>query len=582
MQLTIGTRGSKLALVQAEQVRAALLARHPGLAVALEIITTRGDVVLDRPLTAFSDKGLFVDEIEAALRAGRIQLAVHSAKDLPSELAADMTIGAFLRRADPRDVLVSASGAELRDLPPGARVGTSSLRRACQLCAARPDLDVRDIRGNVDTRLRKLHEGQYDAIVLAAAGLQRIDRADAITEYLEPAIMLPAVGQGALAVEICRGDEATAAYVAALDDPATRYAVQAERAFLARLGGGCKLPAAGYATVEGTHLHLAGLVGAADGRLVRDAVAGDVADGARLGETLAGRLLAGGGAALLDEARADAPSPPSPPPGPLAGRRIVITRAHEQSGPLLAELRALGAEALECPAIAIAPPADYAPLDAALRALPGYDWLLFTSANGVRAAFDRMLDLDMRASDPPAIRLPAGLRVGAIGPATAATLAEYGVQADFVPDTYVAEAVVAQIGDVAGQRILLPRADIARVALAEGLRAKGALVTQVDAYRTVPGAGNPRALALLAGGQVDAVAFTSSSTVRFFLDMLAEAGLDRAAARDALARTQVVCIGPITAATARECGIPVAAVADEYTAAGVVAALRALREEVDR
>ncbi|HET7078833.1 MAG TPA: uroporphyrinogen-III synthase [Chloroflexia bacterium] len=260
----------------------------------------------------------------------------------------------------------------------------------------------------------------------------------------------------------------------------------------------------------------------------------------------------------------------------------MITRAHEQSGPLLAELRALGAEALECPAIAIAPPADYAPLDAALRALPGYDWLLFTSANGVRAAFDRMLDLDMGAGDPPAIRLPAGLRVGAIGPATAATLAEYGVQADFVPDTYVAEAVVAQIGDVAGQRIVLPRADIARVALAEGLRAKGALVTQVDAYRTVPGAGNPRALALLAGGQVDAVAFTSSSTVRFFLDMLAEAGLDRAAARDALARTQVVCIGPITAATARECGIPVAAVADEYTAAGVVAALRALREEVDR
>ncbi len=576
MQLTIGTRGSKLALVQAEQVRDALLARHPGLAVPLEIIATRGDVVLDRPLTAFSDKGLFVDEIEAALRAGRIQLAVHSAKDLPSELAADMIIAAFLPRADPRDVLVSASGLGLRDLPPGARVGTSSLRRACQLRAARPDLDVRDIRGNVDTRLRKLHGGQYEAIVLAAAGLQRIDHADSITEYLDPAIMLPAVGQGALAVEICRGDEATAAYVAALDEAATRSAVQAERAFLARLGGGCKLPAAGYATVDGTQLHLAGLVGAADGRLVHAAIAGDVADGARLGESLAGHLLAGGGAALLDEARAAASSAASPPPGPLAGRRIVITRAREQSGPLLAELRALGAEALECPAIAIAPPADYAPLDAALRALAGYDWLLFTSANGARVAFARMRELGLSAGDPPAIRLPAGLRVGAIGPATAATLAEYGVQADFVPDTYVAEAVVAQIGDVAGQRILLPRADIARPALAEGLRAKGALVTQVDAYRTVPGAGNPQALALLAAGQVDAVTFTSSSTVRFFLDMLAEAGLDHAAARAALARTQVVCIGPITAATARECGIPVAAVADEYTAAGVVAALRAL------
>ena len=576
MQLTIGTRGSKLALVQAEQVRAALLARHPGLAVTLEIITTRGDVVLDRPLTAFSDKGLFVDEIEGALRTGRIQLAVHSAKDLPSELAADMTIAAFLPRADPRDVLVSASGAGLRDLPAGARVGTSSLRRACQLRAARPDLELCDIRGNVDTRLRKLHEGQYDAIVLAAAGLQRLDRADAITEYLESAVMLPAVGQGALAVEICRGDEATAAYVAVLDDPATRYAVQAERAFLARLGGGCKLPAAGYAAVVGAQLRLAGLVGAADGRLVRDSIAGDVADGARLGETLAGRLLTGGGAALLDEARAAGMGAASPAERPLAGHRIVVTRAHEQSAPLLAELRALGAEAMECPAIAIAPPADYAPLDAALRDLPGYDWLLFTSANGVRAAFDRMLELNLGAGDPPAIQLPAGLRVGAIGPATAATLVEYGVRADFMPDTYVAEAVVAQIGDVVGQWILLPRADIARPALGDGLRAKGALVTQVDAYRTVPGAGNAQALALLATGQVDAVTFTSSSTVRFFLDMLAEAGLDRAATLSALARTHVVCIGPITAATARECGIPVAAVADEYTAAGVVTALRAL------
>jgi uroporphyrinogen III methyltransferase/synthase len=289
---------------------------------------------------------------------------------------------------------------------------------------------------------------------------------------------------------------------------------------------------------------------------------------------------------LLDEARADAPVAVSHASGPLAGRRIVITRAYEQGGPLLAELRALGAEALECPAIAIAAPADYAPLDAALRALDGYNWLLFTSANGVRAAFDRVRELGLDAGQPPAFRLSAGLRVGAIGPATAATLAEYGVHADFVPDTYVAEAVLAQIGDVAGQRVLLPRADIARPALAEGLRAKGALVTQVDAYRTVPGAGNPRALALLAAGQVDAITFTSSSTVRFFMDILAAEGRDRAEALAALARAQVVCIGPITAATAREAGIPVAAVADEYTAAGVVAALRALparpEEEVER
>src|SRR5690349_3476293 len=243
MQLTIGTRGSKLALVQAEQVRTALLARHPELAVTLEIITTRGDVVLDRPLTAFSDKGLFVDEIEAALRAGRIQLAVHSAKDLPSELAGDMTIAAFLPRADPRDVLVSASGAGLRDLPAGARVGTSSLRRACQLRAARPDLALVALRGNVPTRLRRLDDGDLDAVVLAAAGLGRLGHAARVTERLDPAVCLPAVGQGALGIETRTDDAALIEWVRATchhDDDAT--CVAAERGFLAELSGGCQTP----------------------------------------------------------------------------------------------------------------------------------------------------------------------------------------------------------------------------------------------------------------------------------------------------------------------------------------------------
>ncbi|HMA35395.1 MAG TPA: hydroxymethylbilane synthase, partial [Chloroflexia bacterium] len=267
-QLTIGTRGSKLARVQAAQVRDRLQTRHPDLAVELAIITTRGDVIQDRPLAAFSDKGLFVDEIEAALRQGRIQLAVHSAKDLPAALAPDLTIAAYLPRADVRDVLVAPAGARLATLPAGARVGTSSLRRACQLRALRPDLHLLDIRGNVDTRLRKLHAGQYDAIVLAAAGLDRLQLAGAIAEYLEPDRLLPAVGQGALAVEIATGDEATAAYLAALDDLSTRRAVEAERAFLARLGGGCKLPAAGYATLDAGGLRLRGLVGAPDGRLL--------------------------------------------------------------------------------------------------------------------------------------------------------------------------------------------------------------------------------------------------------------------------------------------------------------------------
>jgi hydroxymethylbilane synthase len=260
--VVIGTRSSKLALVQTHMVRDSLLAAFPDLTIAIEHITTKGDVILDRPLSAIGDKGLFVTEIEDALRAGRIDLAVHSAKDLPSELPPDMAIAAFPRRADPRDALVSRAGQVLAELPTGARVGTSSMRRTCQLRYRRPELRIEDLRGNVDTRLRKLHDGQYDAIVLAAAGLERLGLADQITEYLAPTTMLPAVSQGILAIEVRAGDDAITELLAALDDPAARVAATAERAFLARIGGGCQVPVAAYAQLENGTITLAGLIGA--------------------------------------------------------------------------------------------------------------------------------------------------------------------------------------------------------------------------------------------------------------------------------------------------------------------------------
>jgi hydroxymethylbilane synthase len=298
--VVLGTRGSKLALAQTDLVRAALLERHPGLVVEIEQITTRGDVILDRPLSTIGDKGLFVTEIEDALRAGRIDLAVHSAKDLPSELPNDMALAAFPRRADPRDALVSRDGLQLAALPEGARVGTSSLRRACLLRHLRPDLRVADLRGNVDTRLRKLREGQYDAIVLAAAGLERLGLADEISEHLDPHMMLPAVGQGILGLEIRVGDEVTAALLAPLDDPAARVAALAERAFLARIGGGCQVPVGAYARVTDDALTLAGMIGARDGRLVRGELSGPAGRPTELGARLAEELLDGGGRALLN------------------------------------------------------------------------------------------------------------------------------------------------------------------------------------------------------------------------------------------------------------------------------------------
>lgn len=280
-------------------VRDALLAANPELTIAIEHITTKGDIILDRPLSAIGDKGLFVTEIEDALRERRIDLAVHSAKDLPSEVPLDMALAAFLRRADPRDALVARDGLRLADLPPGARVGTSSLRRTCQLRSLRPDLEIAELRGNVDTRLRKLHEGQYDAIVLAAAGLERLNLSSEVSEFLAPDVMLPAVAQGVMAVEVRAGDDAVAALVAALDDADSRLAVTAERAFLARIGGGCQVPVGAYATRTGESLTLSGMIGARDGRMIRGTFSGSTAEAAQLGRALAEELLENGGLELL-------------------------------------------------------------------------------------------------------------------------------------------------------------------------------------------------------------------------------------------------------------------------------------------
>ena len=305
--LVAGTRGSALALWQTEHVRKQLCAFHPELDVAVKTIQTRGDLVRDRALSEVGGKGLFVKEIEEALLAGEIDLAVHSLKDMPTEQPDSLVLGAVLERADARDALVVRDGGEgLSSLRSGARVGTSSLRRRAQLLAIRSDLEVLDLRGNVDTRLRKLSEGQYDAVVLAAAGLARLGRAEAITEFLPVETMLPAVGQGALCIEVRANDEVTRDLISMLDHLPTRQAADAERAFLHRLEGGCQVPIGAYAeATEGT-LHLRGLIAALDGsRLVRDEIHGPVVDAAQSATALAERMLSAGGEAILEKIRRD-------------------------------------------------------------------------------------------------------------------------------------------------------------------------------------------------------------------------------------------------------------------------------------
>ncbi len=565
--LVIGTRGSKLALAQTDLVADALRQAHPELQIDIEVISTKGDRILDAALSKVGDKGLFVTEIEQALCNGGIDLAVHSAKDLPSQLAANLILGAIPTRADVRDVLVTPSSPTLSPLhlrlSKSAHVGSSSLRRASQLRALRPDLRISDVRGNVDTRLRKLAAGHYDAIILAAAGLHRLGlrgphivsedtQFDVLPFDLDQ--MLPAVAQGALAIE-CRADDVEILrWLSALDDPATHACVDAERGFLRRLEGGCQVPIAAYAEIQGERLYLQGLLATLDGsRMVRGAHAGQIVGAVQLGEALADQLLAAGGSTILDEVRRHVDSIAVPSTmRPLEGARIVVTRPEEHANNLNDQLEALGARVLRYPVIDYAPPEDQQSVNTAMHQLVAgeFDWLVLTSVHTVR-----VIAAWLHATDKT---LPV-LQIAVVGEATAATCIEaLGVTPTHMPEQYDAAHLVEAMSAARGQRVLLMNADIAQLTLQQALERNGAYVRRVIAYRTVAAAKANIDIdlpALLRHGEVDAITFTSGSTVRFLVEHIGA---------DVIRNAQValVCIGPMTAQIVREhhLGEPITAV----------------------
>jgi len=568
----IGTRGSKLALAQTALVAEALREAHPDLAIELVVISTRGDRVVDVALSKIGDKGVFVSEIEAALSRGEIDLAVHSAKDLPSQLAQGLMIGAIPTRADAADMLVLRAPvthqpqSALDALPLQARVGSSSLRRASQLRALRSDLSISDVRGNIDTRLRKLAEGQYDALVLAAAGLVRLGWRSAAFELdgmhfvalpFTSNEMLPAVGQGALALE-CRADDVdTLRLLQAIDDANTHACVMAERAFLRRVEGGCQVPVAAYAVLQAGTLQLQALIASLDGTVVvRGERSGPPALAEVLGARLAEQLLAEGGAAILNAIAQ-----------PLMGRRIVVTRPAESASHLINRLQTLGATVIDFPVIAYAPPVDSSAFDAAMMALCDgqYAWLALTSAQAVR-----MMALWLQLRD---CHLPTdGLRIAAVGAATAqACQVQLGLSAALVPEHYDAAHLAASMAISSSERVLLLNADLARATLQQALIETGAEVDRVVTYRTVPSdlSGAPIGEALQRG-EIDAITFSSGSTVRNFIEKV---GLE--VLRES--RAKLVCIGPSTAQSLLALGLPQPVVAAEATDEGMVAALIAMR-----
>ncbi len=551
-EILIGTRGSALALAQARLVAAALATA--GWPARLVIVETEGDRRV--PDMAWGE-GAFVAAIERALLAGRVDLAVHSAKDVPTEEDPRLRIGAFLARADPRDVLVVRADSRehrLDDLAAGRRVGTDSPRRVGFVLARRPDLLVHPLHGNVDTRLRRLDDGETDALVLAAAGLDRLGRADRIAERLDLDVVLPAPGQGAIAIQIRRDDARLADLTVAIDDRPTRLAVEAERAFLLASGGGCRAPIGALATVDGDELVLVGGYVRPDGSAVaRDRVRGPAADGRQLGAALAGLL----GARLPDIGRdGDAPTGAA-----TATRRprVIVARAADQAAELIDCLAAFQIDVVSVPAIAVAQMPAGGDLDRVARDLARYQWAVVTSANGARA---------IHSAAGGQAAAPGAPRWAAIGAATRRALDDAGIEVDFIPSQAAATAIAAELPARPGDRVLLLRGDLADGELPDALRARGVEVDDVVAYRTVEAPDASRALLRRAieVGRVDAVLFTSGSTVRGLVALAATESLVDVTAIPA------ICIGPETALEARRLGFHVLAEAPSRGAQALASA----------
>jgi hydroxymethylbilane synthase len=643
--LIIGSRGSKLALWQTNRIKSRLEEAYPGLVIAIEIIKTTGDKLTEASLAAIGGKGVFTKEIEEALLDHRVDLAVHSLKDLPTTLPDGLHIAAITEREDARDALIVRAALRdgvksIRDLPEGARVGTSSLRRRSQLLHLRPDLRIIELRGNVETRLRKLDEGDYDAIVLAAAGLNRLGFSDRIAARLATSEMLTAVGQGALGVEARVDDQRVNLLLEVLNHAPTRYATEAERAVLRNLGGGCAVPIAAFGRIKKNgkrrKLILDALVADREGRqVIRRQISGRPERAEELGSKLAESLAAAGARELLpgiggesfaqavlgkpdretqtessprsSTAKLPEGAPPKvmsaatsaletakPPEGgppnaipvptspremainsadaqrPLAGRRIIVTRAIKQSGEMTRALEQLGAEVISCPMIEIKEPSSWAQLDWALIHLSWYDWLVFTSANGVEYFLRRLDELGHGRAE----LMPH--RVCAVGRKTAEKLKSENIPVDLTPERFTAEAVVEEFikrygvrQRLRGSRMLLPASRATRDVIRPAMEKIGVYVEVVEAYQTVlPAATTEEAMKLFGAAKADYIIFTSPSTVA---NLAAILETDHLAQR--LATTRVACIGPVTADAARLHGLGVHIQPEEHTGQAVVTAI---------
>ncbi|HEX2282574.1 MAG TPA: hydroxymethylbilane synthase [Thermomicrobiales bacterium] len=547
-----GSRGSALALAQTHLAADRFRAMHPRRAVEVHVISTEGDVDKTSPLTEIGGRGVFTSAIEAAILRGEVDAAIHSAKDLPSTLHPAVPIVAYPDRDDPRDVLISRHGVTLDLLPPHPVIGTSSRRREVQILRLRPDARIVNMRGNIDTRLRKAEGQEFDGIVLAAAGIRRMGWHDRISEYFPVERLVPSPGQGAIAIQARVGSDA-AAVLETIDDASVSTAVGIERAFLAAVGAGCTYPIGAYAIKSDEGYRLIAMLADETGDRVafaseRLAAGEERVHAAEIAACLQADI------ATTSRARSWRGASGELAEDDLTGARVVVTRPRRQAGPLIDALVRRGAEPLPLPTIRIEPIDDLAQLDGAIEETRqgAFNWCVFTSVNAVEVFANRMDALEVHPDQL------GSMRVAAVGRVTAAAVAEAGLNLTLVPEQATAEALAASLRQVMGARarVLYPRSAMGRDVLPNVLRAAGFDVLAIDVYRTLPEPNvDQRVLERLRRGEVDVITFASPSSVRHLVALLESQ-------RISVSSIPVICAGPVTARAAREAGLLVAAVSE--------------------
>jgi hydroxymethylbilane synthase len=512
----IGTRGSQLALYQAYRVKDALEEKYTEKTFEIVVIKTKGDKILDVPLSKIGDKGLFTKELEVAMFNDEIDMAVHSLKDLPTVFPEGTKLGAVLKRAPAFDALVSNDKRKISELTSKDIIATSSLRRKAQLLKMNKDLTIVEIRGNVNTRIRKMQEGYCDAMVMAAAGLQRLAMDEHISETIDPEILIPACAQGAIAIEIKDDDPATETLISKINHEETMIATEAERTFLRTLEGGCQIPVGSYSKIENDKFTITGFISNLDGSIfLKDTASGSVSAANPIAFKLADKLLKEGGKEILEEIKSNY----APQTGelPLKGKTIISTRAADADEELSRMLQSHGANVVNCPMIKIESTEFTTGDKEVFRQLDQFDWLFFTSRNGVIHFFKQLMDLQGGTS------LPSSLKIAVIGAKTAAELDYYGYSPHFTASGNTSEALASEFKkqvNPENKKLLLALGNLAGQALEKELIA-GNEIQRLNVYQTVqPEKIEETAASLISYDRYDCILFTSPSTFNNFYEQM--------------------------------------------------------------